>query len=532
VTHLVVDLDDPIALDPMVAGAKAAWLARGRRAGLPVLPGLVLIAAASETPIELGWERLQEGGSGQARLAISEGGLPDEVALALKRIKIGWPRLVVRSSSLLEDAGEWSGAFATYLDVGPADLPTTILGCWASVFSVATIERCRLAGKEPAAMGVVIQPFIVAKAGGTADVKDGAVTIHTVEGSPAGLLSGRRRGHTTVVDRSSGAVTGYQNPKVEEMARLAIEVQALTGANSMEWATNRNGELFILQLTKSYRPGAGDAEMVTPDHPDLIRVARTIRRFPGATGAEMVLPWALGLSEPSLLDDVEALPATDPDAALAEARSVGRTLTNQVWESPVGDQLAAAYLAELAGDAAAALSRIGRLPSPSATGAARVVGLIRGAGLTLSQRKAIGHPDEIWYSELARSPALWLGIDRWEPLGAAVTAAHGSRAGGLAAGAGVGFGRAQLVDERSLGPIGPRRVIVAPDPIPHLAPLLWSAAGLVTFDGSPAAHLFEAARSLGVPAIAAVDLDPAVLASGDWAVAVDGNQGTVSIMEW
>jgi phosphoenolpyruvate-protein kinase (PTS system EI component) len=55
---------------------------------------------------------------------------------------------------------------------------------------------------------------------------------------------------------------------------------------------------------------------------------------------------------------------------------------------------------------------------------------------------------------------------------------------------------------------------------------------LVTFDGSPAAHLFQAARSLGVPAVAAVDLDPAVLASGDWGVAVDGNQGTVSIMEW
>ena len=531
-TRLVVDLDDPTVLDPMVGGAKAAWLARGRRARLPVLPGLVVVAAASETPFELGWERLQEGGSGQARLAISEGGLPDEVAVALQRIKVGWPRLVVRSSSLLEDAGEWSGAFATYLDVGRADLPTTILGCWASVFALATIERCRMAGKQPAAMGVLIQPFMVAKAGGTADVKDGAVTIHTVEGSPAGLLSGQRRGHTTVVDRSSGAVTGYQNPMVEEMAHMAIEVQARTGANSMEWAINRNGELFILQLTKSQRPEAGDAEMVMPDHPDLIRVARTIRRFPGAIGAEMVLPWALGLREPSLFDDVDALPVTDPDAALGEARSVGHILTNHVWESPFGDQSAMAYLAALAGDPVAALSRIGRLNPPSKADAARVVGLIRGAGRALSERKAIGHPDEIWYLDPDRSLALRLGLDRWEPVGAAVTASHGSRAGGLAAGAGVGFGRAQLVAERSPGPIGPRRVIVAPEPIPHLAPLLWSAAGLVTFDGSPAAHLFEVARSLGVPAVAAVDLDPAVLASGDWAVAVDGNQGTVSIMEW
>jgi phosphoenolpyruvate-protein kinase (PTS system EI component) len=66
-------------------------------------------------------------------------------------------------------------------------------------------------------------------------------------------------------------------------------------------------------------------------------------------------------------------------------------------------------------------------------------------------------------------------------------------------------------------------VIVASQPIPNLAPLLWDAAGLVTESGSPAAHLFESARALRVPAVCGVSLPP-----GDHIVAVDGHAGVVA----
>jgi hypothetical protein len=56
--------------------------------------------------------------------------------------------------------------------------------------------------------------------------------------------------------------------------------------------------------------------------------------------------------------------------------------------------------------------------------------------------------------------------------------------------------------------------------------MLWEAAGLVAVEGNEGAHLFEVARSLGVPAVLGVELDPGI----DRVVAVDGDLGTVSTL--
>jgi phosphoenolpyruvate-protein kinase (PTS system EI component) len=68
-------------------------------------------------------------------------------------------------------------------------------------------------------------------------------------------------------------------------------------------------------------------------------------------------------------------------------------------------------------------------------------------------------------------------------------------------------------------------MVTAPQPVPNLAPLLWDAAGLVTETGSPAAHLFESARALGIPAVCGVELTDA-----NQIVAVDGNTGVVATL--
>ena len=65
------DLDSEAALDPSRVGAKAAWLARARRAGLPVLPGFVVDAVASREHMALGASMLPARGSGGARLALT-----------------------------------------------------------------------------------------------------------------------------------------------------------------------------------------------------------------------------------------------------------------------------------------------------------------------------------------------------------------------------------------------------------------------------------------------------------------------------
>jgi phosphoenolpyruvate-protein kinase (PTS system EI component) len=48
---------------------------------------------------------------------------------------------------------------------------------------------------------------------------------------------------------------------------------------------------------------------------------------------------------------------------------------------------------------------------------------------------------------------------------------------------------------------------------------------LVTETGSPAAHLFESARALGIPAVCGVELTDA-----NQIVAVDGNTGVVATL--
>src|SRR5918996_705307 len=108
--QLLIDLDDPRGRDPLRVGGKAAALVRARAAGAAVLPGFVVAGAASRAHMAIGAEALGD-------------------------------RVVARSSTILEAGGEWSGAFTSYLDLAPIDLPKAVTGCWASAFTVAALQR-------------------------------------------------------------------------------------------------------------------------------------------------------------------------------------------------------------------------------------------------------------------------------------------------------------------------------------------------------------------------------------------------------
>ncbi|MYJ14593.1 MAG: hypothetical protein F4078_09940, partial [Acidimicrobiia bacterium] len=75
----VVGLDDPEALDVSLVGAKAAGLARARRAGLATLDGFVVTLAASAGPLRGAAAELARRGSGAARMVL----LRDELDEAL-----------------------------------------------------------------------------------------------------------------------------------------------------------------------------------------------------------------------------------------------------------------------------------------------------------------------------------------------------------------------------------------------------------------------------------------------------------------
>jgi hypothetical protein len=344
-------------------------------------------------------------------------------------------------------------------------------------------------------MAVLIQPFVEAEAGGLAWVEGSRVVIEWVPGSPAGLLAGHQVGRREVVEGEGEGLTGL----VAGVARAASE---RVGATQMEWLATE-GEVRVVQLAAPLPVAVAEPGMEVPADPGLLRVARIVRRFSSPIEEKLVLPWAIALEEPSVFDSVEPLPGGDQ--AMIEA--LAEEQIDLVWGGG-GYERAAIALAVLAGDPFSVLGELRGLGQIDLEAGRRIVALTRGLPVSVP------------------------GRSRFEPLGAAVTEAFGDRKKGVGASGGLGFGLGSVVLPQAAVKVGPRRVIVAPEPIPHLAPLLWSAAGLLTLSGSPAAHLFESARSLGVPAVAAADLELSLFTTGSWAVAVNGAAGTVSVDRW
>ncbi|HZB72909.1 MAG TPA: PEP/pyruvate-binding domain-containing protein, partial [Acidimicrobiales bacterium] len=135
----LVPLHHACALDPQLAGNKAAALATAARLRLPVLPGAVLTTEAPAAALLAGAP------PAELRAVLAEAA----DALAGDR-----GRLVVRSSSPLEDTttSAMAGAFTSVLDVAPEDVLD------------AVVEVLRSGAGGP--MAVLLQPMLDARRGG------------------------------------------------------------------------------------------------------------------------------------------------------------------------------------------------------------------------------------------------------------------------------------------------------------------------------------------------------------------------------
>ncbi|GAA3891950.1 hypothetical protein GCM10023084_50860 [Streptomyces lacrimifluminis] len=172
-------LDRPGAALPLLAGSKAANLARAAGAGLPVLPGFVITHPGPEADdphdsLSGGWSALR-----QAWDTLSDGGERP---------------LVVRSSSPQEDTQESSlaGRFASVLDVrGWADFRTAVR---------TVLDSAHRPGEPAAPMAVLVQPMLTARVGGVmfgADPVEGRadrMLVSAVRGGPDSLVSGEQAG--------------------------------------------------------------------------------------------------------------------------------------------------------------------------------------------------------------------------------------------------------------------------------------------------------------------------------------------------
>ncbi len=539
-----IALTDPAAREPDVVGYKAALLAEAGAIGLPTLPGDALPLEASAPAIAAGHAAFARSGPSAAYLAASA--IEPEPAWIEVMGGVA-SSTVVRSTTALDADGRWSGAFASYLDVGASDLATAVKGCWASAFSRDALERYEASGVDAAdvRIGVLVQPWIAFDLGGTArTLPDGRVTMTFAPGGPRDVVTGRAPDATTVVVEDEAAATSSVDDPIagiaSEVAAVARAAEDATGIGLIEWGV-LEGAVTLLQIGPA--PAGDETQMApaprrsAPVPAEVVRIAAILPWYPGALGAELVVTWALGLREPLWPN---AADVADPGAALDVVRDLAARLTEQVWGPASSDHTGGAtatmrLLREGSyGDAAEALRSV---HPPAEDESTRVIALIRGLGLALVSRGVLPAPDLVWHltpAELADAlgghpPVLRRGADRWEPLVADVALSRGAVVRGTAAADGTGAGRLHRVDRlRSIGRPGPRAVLLAPLPLPQLAPLLWHAAGLVTSGGSEGAHLLEVARSLGVPTV--IKVGDASFGPDGTVVAVDGTTGEVATL--
>ncbi len=543
-----LDLTDDAATDPSVAGAKAAGLARAQRAGLPVLPGVIVPVAEARDVVEAVTPALAAGNAGKARLAAMRVQPdPDLISELQDRVATHPTPLIVRSSSPLEADGTWSGAFSSFHGIAVDELGTAVRGCWGAAFSVGVLDRAERTETpvDQLNVAVLIQPELHPDLGGTARLAHGGeVRVTATSGPLTPLMAGHVEGITATVtpDGRVDASHSIDQDVVLAVAALSRQVGEQLDHQLIEWAAV-DGEVTLLQSLRSPEPTApvelGDIDPALAT-PTAQRVASLTQRYAGRLAEELVLPWAASL--PVLPDPVTPPRDLDPVAALATARSEASAMITLLWGGSPRAAAAEAdrVLRQLRGDdPAAALARIAALPEPVRDTAATVLGHLGLVRDHLLADRLLDGEAAFWrltgdaLDELlaGREPVSEsrFGVDRWEPFIHCVVRANGEHRTGTPGAPGAGAGRAFLVhDARTQPSPTGRYVLVASEPGPELGPLLWNAAGLVTRAGSTAAHLIEFAHSIGVPTVVGCDL-PRFTPEDAPLIAVDGDAGIVAV---
>ncbi|MGY1683206.1 PEP/pyruvate-binding domain-containing protein [Geodermatophilus sp. SYSU D01176] len=237
-------LDDAPAADPGMTGAKAAALATASRHGLPVVPGFVITAAASE--------QLAAGAP-----------LPAAVLDAWRRLSHGDAvPLVVRSSSAVEDlaGSSMAGRFESVVGVRGREGFGRAVGLVVASRERAAAGSASLTGREPIA--VLVQPLLTVRCGGVlfgidpVTGREDRVVVAAVDGGPDRLVSGRVDGTRYELDRDGRPVavvhgeggSRLSRRRLRELVRLAERTaEVFGGPQDVEWAYERHGRLRLLQ---------------------------------------------------------------------------------------------------------------------------------------------------------------------------------------------------------------------------------------------------------------------------------------------
>ncbi len=562
----LVDLDAAGALGSIV-GAKAAALGRARRRGLPVLPGFVVPADDGRELVASLVASVRTAGPHAAALALMEAARAIDLGPAVRAAGRFGPRLAVRSSSVAEDDPAWAGAFTSFLDVQPDELPTAVAGCWASALTPAVLERCARTGARPADVcpAVLVQPMVEPQAGGIARVSaDADVHVVGVRGSPAPLLAGWSTGD---------ALPAAWVRAVADLARRAGEGAPVT----VEWAIVDDAPV-LLQVRRDGMEGPDRGQPRPPAAATLPEgaaasavaptLARAVARFGGPLGDELVLPWLLGCLSEDRAAVTRGAVVTRGAAERAGSRGPAGP-AHSADPGGAGDLLgrfdrtveaARSLVAEATGTAGAPASEVAaaaaRLTGRVAAGDLDVLGRVRpvpeaertrvlegfdACGRGLRESGALAHEEQLWAlsveevrSRLVRPEAAGWHAHRfrslrWQPLVQASVGHWGRAVKGEAAAPGRAAGWCRrLASGADLRQVVPGDVVVLERPFPQAAPALWVASAVVAESGSPAAHLVDVARARRVPAVGGTG--PLAVASAGSLMLVDGDGGDVRVL--
>ncbi len=238
---MVVALSDPEARDPSVSGAKAANLARAAAAGFATLPGFVITTAA-------------------VCAGVDDPAVLNEVRSAYERLCADSSTpLVVRSSSLIEDAGESSmaGRFTSVLDVVGWE---TFLEATHRV--VGSASAVRDAHGDVGSMAVLVQRQSDTRFGGVmfgVDPVTGSrdqIVVEVVPSGPDALVGGTAMADHYVLNRRGriarathvGHIPPLDHARRRALARMARRAERVFGTpQDIEWLVDQAGRLWLLQ---------------------------------------------------------------------------------------------------------------------------------------------------------------------------------------------------------------------------------------------------------------------------------------------
>ncbi len=173
-------------------------------------------------------------------------------------------------------------------------------------------------------------------------------------------------------------------------------------------------------------------------------------------------------------------------------------------------------------------------PAPAAAGPPAGGGTVARGPAGPGTAAVAGPGDELAAGLLAlAAPAGLTRARKWMPLLAAMVVGRGERVAGLAA-PGTAAGRLLPCHphQRPAGDCGDA-ILLVDQPVPALAPLLFSARGIIARSGAAGSHLAGVARSLGVPMVVGCRPErvtgPAA-GDGAWLAAIDGSTGEVALL--